>query len=76
MNNLNLIRIWKFGDDVDTDQIVPGRFSPYMNPDINPGDVAFIEARPEFRKLLFQGSCWWPEKILAAVHPVNMLLKH
>ena len=23
-------RIWLFGDDVDTDQIIPGRYSPYM----------------------------------------------
>jgi methanogen homoaconitase small subunit len=41
-------RIWKFGADVDTDQIVPGRYAPYMRPDDDVGDAAFIEARPEF----------------------------
>jgi methanogen homoaconitase small subunit len=42
-------RIWKFGTDVDTDQIVPGRYAPYMlkeGQDVK--DYAFIEARPDF----------------------------
>ncbi|MFL7838651.1 MAG: homoaconitate hydratase [Candidatus Promineifilaceae bacterium] len=42
-------RVWKFGADVDTDQIVPGRYAPYMlkeGQDVK--DYAFIEARPEF----------------------------
>ncbi len=43
-------RIWKFGSDVDTDQIVPGRYAPYMRPDADVGEAAFIEARPEFAK--------------------------
>jgi methanogen homoaconitase small subunit len=45
-----MARIWKFGADVDTDQIVPGRYAPYMRPDADVGDAAFIEARPEFAK--------------------------
>jgi methanogen homoaconitase small subunit len=43
-------RIWKFGADVDTDQIVPGRFAPYMRPDADVGEAAFIEARPDFNQ--------------------------
>jgi methanogen homoaconitase small subunit len=43
-------RIWKFGSNVDTDQIVPGRFAPYMRPDADVGEAAFIEARPDFAK--------------------------
>lgn len=43
-----MARVWKFGSDVDTDQIVPGRFAPYMRPDADVGDAAFIEARPDF----------------------------
>ncbi|MFN2141752.1 MAG: homoaconitate hydratase [Candidatus Promineifilaceae bacterium] len=42
-------RIWKFGADIDTDQIVPGRYAPYMlkeGEDVK--DYAFIEARPDF----------------------------
>lgn len=45
-----MTRVWKFGADVDTDQIVPGRFAPYMRPDADVGDAAFIEARPDFAK--------------------------
>jgi methanogen homoaconitase small subunit len=47
---VDMARIWKFGADVDTDQIVPGRYAPYMRPDADVGEAAFIEARPEFAK--------------------------
>lgn len=43
-----MAKVWKFGSDVDTDQIVPGRYAPYMRPDEDVGTAAFIEARPEF----------------------------
>jgi methanogen homoaconitase small subunit len=43
-----MAKVWKFGADVDTDQIVPGRYAPYMRPDADVGQAAFIEARPEF----------------------------
>lgn len=43
-----MARIWKFGSNVDTDQIVPGRYAPYLRPDDDVGRAAFIEARPEF----------------------------
>ncbi|MGC8778785.1 MAG: 3-isopropylmalate dehydratase small subunit [Candidatus Caldatribacteriaceae bacterium] len=43
-------RVWKFGDDVDTDQIVPGRYSPYMTSEAELPKYAFIENRPEFAK--------------------------
>ena len=45
-----MARIWKFGTDVDTDQIVPGRYAPYMRPNEDVGTAAFIEANPEFNK--------------------------
>src|SRR5512136_1601508 len=45
-----MTRVWKFGSDVDTDHIVPGRYAPYMRPDADVGDAAFIEARPDFNK--------------------------
>ena len=48
-------RTWKLGDDVDTDQIVPGRFAPYMRPNDDVGDAAFIEALPEFNKMAKPG---------------------
>ena len=43
-------RIWKFGRDVDTDQIVPGRYAPYMRPDVDVGTAAFVEAHPQFNE--------------------------
>ncbi|MCP4363557.1 MAG: homoaconitate hydratase [Chloroflexi bacterium] len=46
-----MARVWKFGADVDTDQIVPGRYAPYMlkaGQDVQ--DYAFIEARPDFAR--------------------------
>jgi len=45
-----MARVWKFGDDVDTDQIVPGRYSPYMTSEAELPKYAFIENRPEFAK--------------------------
>jgi len=45
-----MAKVWKFGADVDTDQIVPGRYAPYMRPDADVGDAAFIEARPDFNQ--------------------------
>jgi methanogen homoaconitase small subunit len=40
--------IWLFGDDIDTDQILPGRYAPYMTSEADLGKYPFIEARPEF----------------------------
>ena len=45
-----MAQIWKFGSDVDTDQMVPGRYAPYMRPGEDVGEAAFIEARPDFNK--------------------------
>jgi methanogen homoaconitase small subunit len=42
-------RIWIFGANVNTDQIVPGRYAPYMLK--NEDDLRkypFVEARPDF----------------------------
>ena len=48
-------RVWKFGDDIDTDQIVPGRYAPYMTGDPELQKYAFIENRPEFAAQVKQG---------------------
>jgi methanogen homoaconitase small subunit len=48
-------RVWKFGADVDTDQIVPGRYAPYMRPGEDVGNFAFVEARPEFARAAAPG---------------------
>lgn len=41
-------RIWLFGPDLDTDQIIPGRYSPYMTSEDALARYAFIERRPDF----------------------------
>lgn len=43
-----MARLWVFGDNVDTDQILPGRYAPYMTSEADLGKYPFIEARPEF----------------------------
>jgi len=43
-----MARIWRFGADVNTDQIVPGRYAPYMTSEAELRKYPFIEARPEF----------------------------
>ncbi len=50
-----MARVWKFGSDIDTDQIVPGRYAPYMRPGEDVGNAAFIEARPEFARSAVPG---------------------
>jgi methanogen homoaconitase small subunit len=41
-------RAWLFGQDIDTDQIIPGRYSPYMTSEGDLAQYAFIEHRPDF----------------------------
>jgi methanogen homoaconitase small subunit len=48
-------RIWIFGDDVDTDQILPGRYAPYMTSEAELAQYVFIEHRPEFVRLVQKG---------------------
>jgi len=48
-------RIWLFGDNVDTDQILPGRYAPYMTSEADLAKYPFIEARPEFAEQVRPG---------------------
>lgn len=42
-------RVWKFGNDVDTDQIIPGRYIADWNKHPEKlGQYAFADVRPEF----------------------------
>ncbi len=43
-----MARAWKFGDDLDTDQILPGRYAPFMAGQDKFHTYAFHDARPEF----------------------------
>lgn len=48
------MRVWKFGDDINTDVITPGRYTVTTDKK-QLGEIAFIEYRPEFGKNVKQG---------------------
>lgn len=50
-----MARAWVFGDDLDTDQIVPGRYAPFMVGQDKFHTYAFCDARPDFAKTVQLG---------------------
>ncbi|MFC1803426.1 3-isopropylmalate dehydratase small subunit [Thermoproteota archaeon] len=48
------MRAWKFGDDINTDIITPGRYTVTTDK-TELGKIAFIEHRPEFIKKIQRG---------------------
>lgn len=44
-----ITKVWKFGDNINTDLITPGRFNITTDP-VELGKITFIEHRPEFHK--------------------------
>ncbi len=48
------MRAWKFGDDINTDVITPGRYTVTTDRK-RLGEIAFIEYRPEFAKGVQEG---------------------
>lgn len=50
-----MARIWLFPANIDTDQIVPGRYAPYMTSEAELGKYPFIEYRPEFAREVHRG---------------------
>jgi len=48
------VRAWKFGDDINTDIITPGRYTVTTDRK-RLGQIAFIEYRPEFAKEVKKG---------------------
>jgi 3-isopropylmalate/(R)-2-methylmalate dehydratase small subunit len=48
------MRAWKFGDDINTDIITPGRYTITIDK-TQLGKIAFIEYRPEFSKEIQNG---------------------
>jgi 3-isopropylmalate/(R)-2-methylmalate dehydratase small subunit len=48
------MRAWKFGDDINTDIITPGRYTVTTDRK-RLGQIAFIEYRPEFAKEVQEG---------------------
>ena len=45
-----MARAWVFGDDLDTDQMVPGRYAPFRVGQDKFQNYAFYDARPGFAK--------------------------
>src|SRR6266511_319827 len=45
-----MARAWVFGDDLDTDQMVPGRYAPFMVGQDKFHTYTFCDARPGFAK--------------------------
>lgn len=51
-----MARVWLFGANVNTDQIVPGRYAPYMlKSEDDLRKYPFVEARPDFAPTVRQG---------------------
>jgi 3-isopropylmalate/(R)-2-methylmalate dehydratase small subunit len=48
------MRVWKFGDDINTDLITPGRYTVTTNKK-RLAEIVFIEYRPEFGKEVKNG---------------------
>lgn len=49
-------RVWLFGPDINTDQIVPGRYAPYMLKDeAELRRYPFVEHRPDFANTVRPG---------------------
>ena len=48
------MKIWKFGNDINTDVITPGRYTVTTDKK-QLGKIAFIEYRPEFAKQVIEG---------------------
>lgn len=48
------MRVWKFGNDISTDAITPGRYNLTKDPKELAG-IAFIEVRPEFSREVKNG---------------------
>jgi 3-isopropylmalate/(R)-2-methylmalate dehydratase small subunit len=48
------VKVWKFGDDINTDVITPGRYTVTTDKK-RLGEIAFIEYRPEFGKNVKEG---------------------
>jgi 3-isopropylmalate/(R)-2-methylmalate dehydratase small subunit len=48
------MKVWKFGNDINTDIITPGRYTVTTDKK-KLGEIAFIEYRPEFSKEVKQG---------------------
>ncbi len=68
-------KAWKFGDNVDTDQIIPAERLLSTNL-THLNDFIFEKVRPGFGRRSRKGMYWWREGISAADHPESTLHFH
>lgn len=50
-----LVRVWRFGDAVNTDDILPGKYAPLMVGEDRYPSYAFAHLRPEFAEQVVPG---------------------
>lgn len=65
-------RAWKFGNDIDTDIIVPGRYLIYTDEETL-ASHCMEGLDPDFSEKCKKGISLWPEPISDAVPQGNML---
>lgn len=50
-----MARVWKFGDSINTDDILPGKYAPFMVGEDKFQGYAFAHLRPEFARSVQPG---------------------
>jgi 3-isopropylmalate dehydratase small subunit len=63
--------VWKFGNDIDTDAIIPGKYLTINKPD-ELAKHAFEGVRPEFAGGVKEGESLLQASTSDAAHPANM----
>ncbi len=52
---MNTVRVWRFGDSINTDDMLPGKYAPFMVGEDKFHTYAFAHLRPEFAKTVQPG---------------------
>lgn len=52
---MSQVRVWRFGDSINTDDILPGKYAPFMVGEDRFQHYAFAHLRPEFAKQVQAG---------------------
>ena len=64
-------KAWKFGENLNTDEIIPGRFNITIDP-LELAKNVFCEIKPEYAKNVKPGMSLLADKISVVVRRVNM----
>lgn len=52
---MSQVRVWRFGDSINTDDILPGKYAPFMVGEDTFQNYAFAHLRPEFAQQVQAG---------------------